>query len=156
MNITRITPYLAGRCLLVRVETDDGISGTGECGLWAHHRAVAAMIDDLGAYFTGKDAGQIEHHFQAVTRDAHFGGPVLHAALSGIDIALWDILGKSTGKPVHQLLGGKVRDRVRVFASIGGDTVADHVAQATKAVADGFTSLRVMPFLANWEQETPA
>ena len=98
---------------------------------------------------------RIEHHYQAVTRNAHFGGPVLGAALSAIDIALWDILGKAVGKPVHQLLGGKCRDRVRVFANVSGDTLDEHVASARRAVADGYTSLRAMPFLPGWETQTP-
>jgi galactonate dehydratase len=155
MKISRVTPHLVDRALIVRVHTDEGITGTGEAGLWAHHRHVATAIEDLGEYFVGKDAGRIEHHFQAVTRDAHFGGPVLAAALSAIDVALWDILGKATGQPVHQFLGGKCRDEVRVFASIGGDTVEDHVAKARKAVAEGYTSLRVMPFLPGWEEQPP-
>jgi galactonate dehydratase len=155
MRITRIEPLLVDRCLLVRVHTDAGLIGLGECGLWAHHPEVATALTELADYFVGKSASTIEHHYQAVTRDAHFGGPVLAAALSGIDIALWDLLGQETGKPVHQLLGGAVRDKVRVFASVGGATIQDHVAVARQAVADGFTSLRVMPFLANWEASTP-
>lgn len=155
MKITRITPHLVGRCLLVRVETDEGITGTGESGLWAHHRQVASAIEELAGYFVGKPAGLMEHHYQAVTRDAHFGGPVLAAALSGIDIALWDILGKATGLPVHQLLGGKCRNEVRVFASVGGDTIETHVETARKAVSEGYSSLRIMPFLPRWEDTTP-
>jgi galactonate dehydratase len=154
MKIVNITPYLVDRCLLVRVQTDAGITGTGEAGLWAHHRMVSEGIKDLAAYFVGQDPSRIEHHYQAVTRNAHFTGPALSAALSSIDIALWDILGKSVGKPVHELLGGKCRERVRVFASIGGDTIEEHVAQARQAVDDGFSSLRSMPFLPGWEAKT--
>ena len=155
MKITQVTPYLVDRCLLVRVHTDEGIVGTGESGLWAHHRQVYTAIEDLAEYFEGKDPGQIEHHFQAVTRNAHFGGPVLMAALSGIDIALWDILGKSVGKPVHHLLGGKCRSKVRVFANITGDSVEEHVCKARTAVDQGYTSLRSMPFLPDWEAQPP-
>ena len=155
MKIVSITPYLVDRCLLVQVHTDEGIVGTGEAGLWAHHRIVSEGIKDLAAYFVGQDPSRIEHHYQAVTRNAHFTGPILSAALSSIDIALWDILGKSVGKPVHELLGGKCRGRVRVFASIGGDTVEEHVANARKAVDGGYTSLRSMPFLPGWETQTP-
>jgi galactonate dehydratase len=154
-RIDRIEPLLVDRCLLVRVYTSDGLVGTGEAGLWAHHRLVLEAINDLADYFVGKDAGLIEHHFQAVTRDAHFPGPILFAALSAIDIALWDILGQSVGKPVHALLGGACRSRVRVFAAVTGDTVAEHVAQAEAAVAAGYTSIRTMPFLRDWEKETP-
>ena len=155
MKIDRITPLLVDRCLLVQVHTSDGIVGTGEAGLWAHHRLVLEAINDLEEYFRGKDAGRIEHHFQAVTRDAHFPGPVLFAALSAIDIALWDILGQSVGKPVHALLGGACRERVKVFAAITGDTVAEHAERARAAVEAGYLSVRTMPFLPDWEKQTP-
>lgn len=155
MKIVRITPQLIDRCLLVQVHTDDGITGVGEAGLWAHHRQVFAAVQDLSEYFVGKDAGLIEHHFQTVTRNAHFGGPVLMAALSAIDVALWDILGKSVQKPVHQLLGGKCRERVQVFANITGATVEEHVSRARAAVDKGYTSIRTMPFLPDWEKRSP-
>ena len=79
-------------------------------------------------YYVGKDPSRIEHHFQIVSRDTHFQGAVLSAAMSAIDIALWDILGKSLGKPVYQLLGGKVRDKVKVFANVGGATLDERAA----------------------------
>ncbi len=120
MKIERIKPFLVDRCLLVRVYTDAGIVGTGEAGLWAHHKMVYEAIDELSEYYVGKDASRIEHHYQVVSRNTHFQGAVLSAAMSAIDIALWDILGKSVGKPVYQLLGGKCRDKVKVFANVGG------------------------------------
>ena len=146
MKITRITPYLVERCLIVRVHTDAGIVGTGEGGLWPHHRLVYEAINDLADYYVGRDAGLIEHHFQAVTRDTHFSGAALSAALSAIDIALWDILGKSVGKSVAALLGGKVRDKVRVFANASGDSPAAFAASARAAVERGYTALRAIPF----------
>lgn len=155
MKIVSVTPYLVDRYLLVRVQTDEGIVGTGEAGLWAHHRVVHAAIEDLAEYFIGQDPTRIDHHYGAVTRNAHFGGPVLHAALSGIDIALWDLLGKALDRPVHQLFGGKCRDRVRVFAAISGETVDAHVESARRAVDGGYTSLRSMPFLPRWELQPP-
>lgn len=155
MKIDRIVPHLVDRCLLVRVHTNEGLVGTGEAGLWAHHRLVFEAINDLADYFVGKDSGQIEHHFQAVTRDAHFSGPILFAALSAIDVALWDILGQSVGKPVHALLGGACRNKVKVFASISGETVAEHVGRAVEAVNAGYTSVRTMPFLPDWEKQSP-
>jgi len=154
MKITGITPHLVDRSLLVQVFTDAGIVGMGEAGLWAHHRTVKTAIEELAEYFVGQDPTRIDHHYGAVTRNAHFGGPVLHAALSSIDIALWDILGKSVDRPVHQLLGGTCRDRVRVFASISGETVEEHVENARRAVDEGYTSLRSMPFLPGWEAGT--
>ncbi|CAA9589582.1 MAG: hypothetical protein AVDCRST_MAG88-4611, partial [uncultured Thermomicrobiales bacterium] len=155
MKIERITPYLVDRCLLVRVYTDAGIVGTGEAGLWAHHRIVHTAIEDLAAYFVGQDPSRIEHHYQAVTRNTHFSGPVLSAALSAIDIALWDILGQEVGKPVHQLLGGKCREKVRVFANVVGDSLEERAASARGAIERGYTSLRTTPFFGGWERQPP-
>ena len=97
MKIERITPFLVDRCLLVRVYTDEGIVGTGEAGLWAHHKLVYEAIDAAQRVLRRQRCQPIEHHFQTVSRDTHFQGAVLSAAMSSIDIALWDILGKSLG-----------------------------------------------------------
>jgi galactonate dehydratase len=156
VKIARIEPILAERCLLVRVHTDEGLVGTGEAGLWSGHRLVAEALKDLAEYYVGRDAGLMEHHYQAITRDTHFAGAVLSAAVSAIDIALWDILGKATGKSVAQLLGGKCRDRVRVFANVGGDSPAARAESARWQVAAGYTSLRTIPFLPGWEGQTPS
>ena len=155
MKIEKIVPLLVDRCLLVRVYTDAGIVGTGESGLWAHHKLVHDAINELSEYYVGKDPTLIEHHYQVVSRDTHFAGAVLSAALSGIDIALWDILGKSVNKPVYQLLGGKVRDKVRVFAGVTGNTLDEVAASAAKSVEAGYTSLRTMPFFRGWEKDSP-
>ncbi len=152
MIITKITPFLVDRFLLVRVYTDAGIVGNGEADLWAHHPTVAQHINDLSHYYVGKDAGRIEHHYQAVTRHTHFMGAALSAAVSAIDIALWDILAKSVDLPVYQLLGGKCRDRVKVFANVVGDTPEAFGESAAGSVATGYTSLRTMPFLPGWDQ----
>ncbi len=154
MKITGIEPRLIDRCVIVRVQTDEGLVGLGEAGLWAYPRLVFEAVKDLAAYFVGKDAGTIEHHFQAVTRDTHFTGPILYAALSAIDVALWDILGQATGKPIHALLGGACRNKVKVFANITGDSVAEHAERARAAIAAGYTSVRTMPFLPDWEKQT--
>lgn len=156
MKITRVVPILVDRCLLVRVYTDEGLVGLGEAGLWAQHRLVYEAITDLADYFVGQDPTRIEHHYQAVTRDTHFAGAPLSAALSAIDIALWDLLGKATGRPVHQLLGGQVRHQVRVFANVVGDTLEARAESARDQVARGFTSLRTIPFFPGWEAQTPS
>jgi galactonate dehydratase len=155
MKIERITPFLVDRFLLVRVYTDEGVIGNGEAGLWAHHGMVHRAIEDLSDYFIGQDPLRIEHHYQTVTRDTHFMGAVISAALSAIDMALWDILGKVTNQPVYQLLGGKCRDRVKVFQNVVGDTLDARAASAKAAVDAGYLSLRTQPFFPNWEQETP-
>jgi galactonate dehydratase len=155
MKIEKITPFLVDRFLLVRVYTDAGIVGNGEAGLWAHHKMVYQAIEDLSVYFIGKDPRQIEHHHQTVTRDAHFMGAVISAALSAIDMALWDILGKSVDMPVYQLLGGKCRDKVKVFANVTGNTPEEMAASARQQVDAGYLSLRTQPFLPAWESKTP-
>ena len=155
MRIERITPFLVDRSLLVRVSTDAGIVGTGEAGLWAQQRLTAAAVDDLADYFVGKDATRIEHHYQAVTRNTHFNGAAMSAALSAIDIALWDIFGKAVGRSVADLLGGRCRDRVRVFANVTGSSPEARAEHARELVAEGYTSLRTQPFLEGWEAHTP-
>jgi len=152
MKIEKITPFLVDRCLLVRVYTDSGLVGTGEAGLWAHHKLVFEAISQLSEYYIGKEAGQIEHHFQVLSRDTHFQGAVLGAAMSAVDIALWDILGKSLGKPIYQLLGGKVRDKVKVFANVVGSTPEEMAESAHKSLNEGYTSLRVIPFFRGFER----
>jgi len=156
VKIERVTPFLVDRCLLVRVYTDEGIIGTGEAGLWAHHGIVYQAIKELSEYYVGKDPSRIEHHYQVVSRNTHFAGSVLNAALSAIDIALWDILGKAVNRPVYQLLGGKLRDRVRVFANVSGDTLEQRSDSAMRQVEQGYTSLRTMPFMTGWEEQAPS
>ena len=156
MKIEKITPFLVDRFLLVRVYTDQGLVGNGEAGLWAHHGVVNRAILELSDYFVGKDATRIEHHYQTVSRDAHFMGAALSAAHSAIDIALWDIAGQAVGQPVHQLLGGRVRDKIKVFANVGGATVDECAANAQQQVAAGYISLRMSPFLPGFERKTPS
>ncbi|MEM7030317.1 MAG: mandelate racemase/muconate lactonizing enzyme family protein [Chloroflexota bacterium] len=154
MKIERIEPFLVDRFTLVRVYTDQGIVGNGEAGLWAHQRLVYEAVRDLSEYFIGKDPTRIEHHFQVISRDTHFMGAVLSAALSAIDIALWDIMAKSVNLPVYALLGGKCRDKVRVFANVFGDTPEAFAASAQTQVEQGYESLRTTPFLPGWEQQS--
>jgi len=155
MKIERIVTYLVGRCLLVRVYTDEGIVGNGEAGLWAHHPTVQRAIEELSDYYIGVDPLRMEHHFQVVMRDTHFSGAALNAAASAMDIAMWDIMGKMTGLPVYQLLGGKVRDKVRCFTNVVGNSLEARAESAAAAVAKGYTSLRTTPFLGGWEGENP-
>ena len=154
MKITEIRPFLVGRCLLVRVYTDSGIVGNGEAGLWAHHGVVHKAIQDLSEYYVGQDPMLREHHFQVVSRSTHFMGAVLSAALSALDVALWDIVGQWVGLPVYQLLGGKCRDRVKVFINVGGSTLDERARSAQDGVAKGFTSLRTTPMFPGFEKDT--
>jgi galactonate dehydratase len=155
LKIERIEPFLVDRWLLVRVYTDEDLVGNGEAGLWAHHRIVYEAIRELSQYYIGKDPTRIEHHWQAVSRNTHFMGSVLSAAISAVDIALWDIVAKSVNLPVYKLLGGKCRDKVRVFSNVTGETLEQLAESASKSVKQGFTALRVTPFSRDTTMQTP-
>ncbi len=154
MKIIDIKPFLVDRCLLVRIYTDEGIVGNGEAGLWAYHKTVFHAIQELSEYYVGKDPMRIEHHFQVVSRSTHFMGAILAAAMSAVDMAMWDILGKSLNQPVYQLLGGKCRDKIKVFANVGGNTLDQRAESAIQSVENGFISLRTTPFFPGFEQQT--
>ncbi|PFH48039.1 hypothetical protein AMATHDRAFT_66331 [Amanita thiersii Skay4041] len=132
------------RWLFVRVETSDGIVGWGEATLEGHSEAVEGALEDLRTKFMSCDADNIQDIWQAAYRSGFYrGGPVLMSALSGLDIALWDIKGKKLGVPVWQLLGGKVRDRIRVYGWIGGDKPNDVLVAAQERKEQGFTAVKM-------------
>lgn len=145
MKITRLTTFLVPpRWLFVRVDTDEGLSGWGEPVVEGRAHTVAAAVDELSDYLVGKDPRHIEDHWSVLYRGGFYrGGPVLMSAIAGIDQALWDIKGKHLGVPVHTLLGGPVRDRIRVYSWIGGDRPADTAKAAKEAVARGFTAVKM-------------
>jgi galactonate dehydratase len=155
LKIEKIEPFLVDRWLLVRVYTDEDLVGNGEAGLWAHHKMVYEAIRELGQYYIGKDPTRIEHHWQAVSRNTHFMGSVLSAAISAMDIALWDVVAKSVDLPVYKLLGGKCRDKVRVFSNVIGETLEQLAESASNSVKQGFTALRVTPFSRDTTMQTP-
>ena len=121
MRIARIEQFFPlKRVRLVKVTTDNGLVGWGETTLEGKPRSVLAAVEELADYLIGKDPLLIEHHWQHVYRSAFFrGGNVLMTALSGIDQALWDIAGKYYNVPTYRLLGGQVRERIRVYAHWG-------------------------------------
>jgi galactonate dehydratase len=145
MKITALTTYaVAPRWLFVRIDTDEGITGWGEPALEGRVRTVATAVDELGELLIGTDPLRIEAHWQLLTKAGFYrGGPVLSSAIGGIDQALWDIAGKAHGVPVHELLGGPLRDKVRVYTWIGGDGDEDVAEQAARKVAEGFTAVKM-------------
>ena len=123
MKITKVTPIpCASRWMLVKVETDAGITGWGECGAWAWQTASAEAVNILGSLIIGEDPFRIERIWNSMTRTPHFRGIIVQAAVSGIDIALWDIKGKALGVPVYELLGGATRDKIRAYETTAGKT----------------------------------
>ena len=148
MKITKVTPLMLDRYLLVQIETDSGISGLGESGAWGYLEASKSAIEKYGRYLVGEDPLRIEHHWQYMYRFSHFRGAAIMGALSAIDIALWDIMGKHFDTPVHQLLGGKVRDKARVYYHVFGDRTQVLTEGIINAKEQGFTAVgHLTPFL---------
>jgi galactonate dehydratase len=132
--------------LLVKIETDAGIYGWGESGLSGRELAVAGAIDHYREFLIGQNPLQIGRIWQEIYRSQYFeGGRVLLAALSAIDIALYDIAGKALGVPAYQLLGGKQRDVVPCFATTGGDTVEQMIEKVQMLIELGWQCIRVGP-----------
>ena len=145
MKIDRIeTFYVPPRWLFVRVETEDGAIGWGEASLEGHAEAVDGAFEALRDRFIGHDANRIEDIWQVAYRGGFYrGGPVLMSALAGFEQALWDLKGRALGLPVWEMLGGRVRDKVRAYAWIGGDR-PDEIAEAAKArAAQGFSAVKM-------------
>lgn len=144
-TIARIETFMVRpRWLFVRIETDTGVVGWGEPIVEGRASSVAAVVDELSEYLIGQDSGSIEHHWQVLTKAGFYrGGPVLSSAVAGIDQALWDIAGKACGLPVHRLLGGPVRDKVRTYCWIGGDRPDELVEQALAKREAGYTAVKM-------------
>ena len=145
MKITALKTFLVPpRWLFLKIETDAGISGWGEPILEGRAETLAALIAEVADFLVGRDPRRINDTWQMLYRNGCYrGGPVLMSAISGIDQALWDIAGKFHGAPVHALLGGAQRERIRGYVWIGGDRPANLVADARAAQAQGFTAVKM-------------
>lgn len=136
-------------CHLLRIETRDGTVGVGGSGYWGYPEAVEGIFKRLNKYLIGQDPLRISYQWNFVYREGlgtiHRGG-ALNAALSAIDIALWDIAGKHYGAPVYQLLGGKHSDKLRAYTHIKGNSDEEVADNAIRAVKTGFTAVRFGPF----------
>jgi galactonate dehydratase len=148
MKITDIETIFVDRYLFVQVHTDEGITGLGESGAWGYLEPSAAVVEKWKDYLIGQDPLRIEHHWQYLYRWSHFRGAAIMGALSAIDIALWDIAGKHLGVPCYQLLGGKCRDKARVYYHVFGHTKEELIAGCVEAKEMGFTAVgHLTPFL---------
>ncbi len=145
MKITALKTYIVPpRWLFLKIETDEGVSGWGEPVIEGRALTVEAAVKELADYLVGKDPRLIEDHWTVMYRGGFYrGGPILMSAIAGIDQALWDIKGKALGVPVHALLGGKCRDRIKVYSWIGGDRPSDVAKGAKGIVARGFSALKM-------------
>ena len=150
MKITAIKPYAVWvgnrNQLIVKVETDDGVYGWGESGLSGREKAVVGAIEHYREFLIGRDPFAIGALWQEMYRSQYFeGGRVLQAAISAIDIALYDIKGKALGVPVYQLLGGKQRDRIPTFATTSAPPGPKMIEQARMLIASGWNAIRFFP-----------
>jgi galactonate dehydratase len=141
LRITKLEMFLVKpRWLFLKVHTNAGIVGLGEPILEGRARTCMEAVREVEPYLIGKDPRQVVHHWQAIYRHAFYrGGEILTSALSGIDIALWDIKGKALGVPVYELLGGPTRNRVRVYAHAGTPE------RLKEGLARGFTAFKTGP-----------
>ena len=166
MKITAVKPYTVHpgwrkNLIFVKVETDAGIHGWGEAySQYDRDRAVMAQLEELGKYALGRDPFNIKHFTQIAFDDyaARRGSLELFCAISGIEQAMWDIAGKACGQPVYNLLGGRCRDRIRVYAngwSYQLKEPADYARAAEKVVGQGFTALKFDPLPAPWRSWIP-
>lgn len=145
MKITKLTTFIVPpRWCFLKIETDEGIVGWGEPVVEGRAHSVAAAVEELADYLIGKDPRHIEDHWTILYRGGFYRGGAIHmSALAGIDQALWDIKGKALGVPVHALLGGRLRESIRVYSWIGGDRPADTAKAALDTVARGFTAVKM-------------
>ncbi|MFI5696558.1 galactonate dehydratase [Kribbella sp. NPDC051586] len=138
------TFLVAPRWQFLRVDTDEGLSGWGEPIVEGRAEAVQGAVTALMEQLIGTDPLRIEEHWQVMAKGGFYrGGPVLSSALAGIDQALWDIKGRFHEVPVHELLGGPVRDKVRMYTWVHGRDNAQLVDEAHARVAKGFTALKL-------------
>ncbi|WP_229722759.1 mandelate racemase/muconate lactonizing enzyme family protein [Xylophilus rhododendri] len=127
--------------LFAKITTSDGIVGLGESGAWGHLEASAEAIRKFAEYLVGKDPRQIEHHWNVMYRFQQFSGAAIGGAISAIDVALWDIKGKHHGVPVYEMLGGAVRDKVRLYSHCKGKTPEHLLERAGILKGMGFNAL---------------
>ncbi len=154
MKVTDIKPFVVDcfrtNWVFVKVYTDEGIDGVGEATLEYKEKALLGALEHIKEYLVGKNPLDIEAHWHSIYRDAYWrGGAVLMSALSAVEMALWDILGKHLDVPVYQLLGGRVNDKVRIYVNgwfSGAKTPEEFGEKAKIAVQHGVTAMKWDPF----------
>ena len=154
MKITDIKVFLAcpaRNFVTVKVITEDGIIGWGDATLNGREMAVVAYLKEhIVPCLIGKDPQQIEDIWHYLYRGAYWRrGPVTMAAIASIDIALWDIKGKVAGLPVYQLLGGKSRNKIKVYGHANGESIEETLNNLGKFIAQGFKAIRLQCAMPN-------
>ena len=157
MKITDIKTFHANdgqrNNIFLEIETNAGIAGVGEAYSIGPDRSVIAMIEEMKSWFIGQDPGRIEWLIRRAKNTLRFPlGQVAWSAISGIDLALWDIAGKAAGLPVYSLLGGKTRERVRVYHGIYGDSPEEVGEHAVRLMDEGYSAFKTSPLPSNWRE----
>ena len=145
MRITKLTTYrVPPRWMFLKIETDEGVVGWGEPVIEGRARTVETAVHELAGVLVGQDPARINDLWQAMYRGGFYrGGPILMSAIAGVDQALWDIKGQVLGQPVYQLLGGLVRDRMKVYSWVGGDRPADVIRDIQRLREGGFDTFKM-------------
>ena len=160
MKITRLETFLthAGlrNYLFLRLTTDTGSTGVGEASLEWQERAVQCLLQDwVEERILGVDPFDVESVIDGMIRDQYQGGPTILTAISGVEIALWDLIGKACGQPAYKLLGGRARERLPAYANGwygGAITPEDYAAKARYVVARGYAAMKFDPFGTAWKE----
>jgi galactonate dehydratase len=159
MKLTRLETFLTNaglrNYLFVRLTTDTGLTGLGEASLEWQERAVQVLLHDwVEERILGTDPFDVESVISGLIRDQYQGGATVLTAISGVEIAFWDLIGKACGQPVYKLLGGRARERLPAYANgwYGGAAAPeDYAARAREVVARGYHGLKFDPFGAAWK-----
>jgi mannonate dehydratase len=154
MRITALKTFAVGgranAVIVVKIETDEGLYGIGDASLAGRNQGVVGVLEHFAPLLVGRDPSRIEDLWQELYRNTFWrGGPILLSAISGIDIALWDLKGKRAGMPVYDLLGGRTRDRLRTYCHVGGASDQELCDNALAQIERGYTAVRIVPALFN-------
>jgi len=162
MKITKLETFLTNsglrNYLFIRLSTDNGLTGVGEASLEWQEKTVQTLIHEwVEDRIIGADPNDIESVVENMIRDQYQGGSTVMTAISGTEIAMWDIIGKACGQPVYKLLGGRCRDKLPSYANgwYGGAVTPDDYAQkARQVVANGYSAMKFDPFGIAWKDMT--
>jgi galactonate dehydratase len=163
MRITRFETFLANaglrNYLFLRLHTDTGLSGVGEATLEWQEKTVQTLCHEwLERRILGRDPFDIESVIGGLVRDQYQGGATVMTAISAVEIALWDLVGKACGQPVYKLLGGRCHRRLPAYANGwygGANTPSEYADRAREAVARGYRALKFDPFGTAWKDMAP-
>jgi galactonate dehydratase len=164
MRITRLETFLTNaglrNYLFIRLSTDTGLTGVGEASLEWQEKSVQTLIHEwVEDRILGVNPFDVESAIGGMIRDQYQGGSTVMTAISGVEIALWDIIGKTCGQPVYKLLGGRAQERVRAYANGwygGARTPEEYAAKAKMVAARGYGGMKFDPFGIAWKTMTPA